>query len=295
MHPKYTLSFIVGGSSGIGLALAQQLAISGTKVCIFARNEQLLAEAKSTIISKAKNAQACEYYPVDASDYDALKKSFELALSAHGTPDLVINCAGRSIPDYFLNITATQMQQTFQSNFQTAWNACHILIPYLKTNGATIVNTSSVGGLISVFGFTDYSASKFAIIGFSEALNQEMKKHNIKVQVLCPPDTDTPGFENENKTKPIETAKISEAAKLLKPETVAAECIKKLGKNQFLIIPGTESKVSWWLKQHFPGLVNKMIGNTIQQAHTTKTKKALFTTILVSVLPSLPFSSQTAN
>jgi 3-dehydrosphinganine reductase len=156
------------------------------------------------------------------------------------------------------------MQRTFHANFQTAWNACHIMIPHLKISGATILNTSSVGGLIGVFGYTDYSAAKFAIIGFSEALRQEMMKYNIRVQVLCPPDTDTPGFENENKTKPIETKMISASAKLLTSEMVADECIRKLSSKQFLIIPGFDGKLSWWLKRHFPTFVDWAIKKSIK-------------------------------
>jgi short-subunit dehydrogenase len=264
MSKKYQLAFIVGGSSGIGLAIAKQLAENGTQLCLFARNQETLAQAKLKITASSKNA--CDIFSVDASQYEDLKLCFENAIRLHGVPDLLINCAGRAIPDYFLNISVSQMQQTFQVNFQTIWNACHIMIPHLKTNGATILNTSSIGGFIGVFGFTDYSAAKYAIIGFSEALSQEMEQYNIKIQLLCPPDTHTPGFENENKSKPIETQRISAAAKIMKPEAVAAECIKKLGTKQFMIIPSFDGKLSWWMKRYFPFLVDRIVRAAIKKA-----------------------------
>src|SRR5438477_366286 len=82
---------------------------------------------------------------------------------------------------------------------------------------------ASLAGLIGVFGYTDYCASKFAIVGFSEALRSELKPHGIMVSVLCPPDVDTPGFAVENTTKPPETVAISEGAKPMTPDEVAAE------------------------------------------------------------------------
>ena len=60
-----------------------------------------------------------------------------------------------------------------------------------------------MSGLIGIFGYTDYSASKFALIGFSEALRSELGPYGITVSVLCPPDTDTPGLQEENKTKSV--------------------------------------------------------------------------------------------
>ena len=87
--------------------------------------------------------------------------------------------------------------------------------------GSHVINVSSIGGFIGVFGFTAYSASKFGLIGLSEALRGELKPRGIAVSVLCPPDTDTPGMARENKTKPDETHAISGNVKLMSAENVA--------------------------------------------------------------------------
>ena len=140
----------------------------------------------------------------------------------------------------------------------------------MKAKGGKIVNTSSIGGFVGVFGYTDYSASKFAIVGFSEALKYEVSRYNISVQVLCPPDTETPGFEIENQTKPEETKEISKTAKLLKPEDVAKEAIKGIEGNSFMIIPGFMGKLTYWIKRHLPFIVDMEMNSTIKKVQKRK-------------------------
>ena len=97
-------------------------------------------------------------------------------------------------------------------NLYGARNAIAALLPHMRNQGGHIVNVSSIAGLIGVFGYTDYCASKFGLIGFSEALRSELDSQGIMVSVLCPPDTDTPGLAEENLTKPPETLAVSESA-----------------------------------------------------------------------------------
>ncbi len=137
----------------------------------------------------------------------------------------------------------------------------------MKKKGGLIVNVSSIAGFIGVFGFTAYSASKFAVIGFSEALKSELKQHNISVSVLCPPDTDTPMLIKENKIKPAETAAISESAKIMSPEAVADELIKGMKKNKFMIIPGFDGKFTFLGKRLLPGIVEKIVDRIIRKSH----------------------------
>ena len=82
----------------------------------------------------------------------------------------------------------------------------------------TIVFTSSAAGQVGVYGFTAYSPTKFALRGFAEALQMELSNDNISVQVVYPPDTDTPGYKLEQIGKPKETHLISESAGLFRPE-----------------------------------------------------------------------------
>ncbi len=264
MAIKNKTVFILGASTGIGFALACELAKHNNTLCLFARDEKKLERAKNQIEQTAAKGP-CHIFSADAKNYEALKSTLETVVKEIGAPDIMINCVGRAYPDHFENITPEMMQDTMQTNFGSIWNAAHIIVPFMKVKGGKIVNTSSVAGFMGVFGYADYSASKFAIIGFSEVLRQEVAKYNIDVQVICPPDTDTPGYEAENRSKPEETKKISESGKVLSPEEVARQAIKGIESGKFIILPGIDSKLSYWLKRYSPFILDGIISRAIRQ------------------------------
>lgn len=266
--------FITGGSSGIGLASAKLLSAQGANVAIFARNRYKLEEAIQQIEqAKKRHGQRFAWYQCDVSDYMQVKKSFTQALRQFDSCDVLINCAGRAYPKYFEDISIKQFEETMMINLCGVWNTCSFLVPYMKEKGGYIVNTSSVAGLVGVFGYTDYSASKFAIVGFSEALKSELKRYNIHVSVLCPPDTDTPGFAVENKTKPDETKEISKSAKLMTPEDVAKALLSGMKKKKFIILANFDSKLTWCIKRIAPWLVDLVMDMQIEKVQRKKGRK----------------------
>lgn len=264
--------YIFGGSSGIGLAAAQQLARMGANLFIYARNKDRLKAAAVQIENKRLvNTQKVVYMPVDISDHQEVNKVINTSVETYGDPDILINCAGRAYPDYFESITYEQFEETMKINLFGIWNTIAATLPHLKKKGGVIVNTSSVAGYIGVFGYTDYAASKFGVLGLSEALRSEFKRYNISVSVLCPPDTRTAGFEVENQTKPQETNAISKSGDILEPEQVAKELIMGITKDKKMIIPGFDAKLSYYLKRWCPGLVefvmDRIILKTQKKAH----------------------------
>ncbi len=256
--------FIVGGSSGIGLAAAQLLTLHGADVCIFARRENLLQQAHEQLQNSRLDQQKVSYRCLDVVDEADVIEKFSCAAEELGSPDILINCAGAAYPDYFENISAEQFENTLRLNVLGVRNVSSAVLPYMKKTGGHIINTSSIAGFIGVFGYTDYSASKFAIVGFSEALRQEVSQHGVSVSVLYPPDTLTAGFAEEEKTKPKETRAISGNAKLLTPEQVALALIKKIPKQKFHIIPTFDGQLSHLLKRWSPGLVNWFMERSIR-------------------------------
>ena len=167
-------------------------------------------------------SQTVAWRQLDVADHEQVTATMQALVAEHGAPEVLINCAGRAYPRRFEDITYAQFAETMLVNLHGCWNTVQALLPHMKAKGrGYIVNTSSIAGLIGVFGYTDYCASKFALVGFSEALRSELKPHGITVSVLCPPDTDTPGFATENLTKPEETRAISATAKVLPPAAIA--------------------------------------------------------------------------
>ncbi|HIE16930.1 MAG TPA: SDR family NAD(P)-dependent oxidoreductase [Dehalococcoidia bacterium] len=263
--------YIVGGSSGIGLATAKALAAEGAHIVIFARRKEHLEQALGQIKSaRVSSSQRLSYMQVDVSVWDEVKAVMSRAVTEFGVPDVLINCAGRAYPRVFEEISYQQFTETMEVNFYGIWHTTAVLVPYMKENGGHIVNVSSIAGFLGLFGYTDYSASKFAIIGFSEALRSELKQYGITVSVLCPPDTDTPGFHEENKTKPEETRAISAGAKLRQPDEIARALIDGMKKGEMYIIPGFDGRLIFLLKRLFPGLVEFVMDSTIKRVQAQR-------------------------
>ncbi len=180
--------YIAGGSSGIGLAAAEQFARLGAHIVIFARNIDRLAQAALQISEhRVSDDQQVDWMQLDVSVATDVDKVMAIAVKRFGVPDVLINSAGRSYPHRFTDIGYSQLDETMKINFYGIWNTTRALVPLMKTKGGHIVNVSSIAGFVGVYGFTDYCASKYAIIGFSEALRSELKPLGINgVRVMSP-------------------------------------------------------------------------------------------------------------
>ena len=263
--------YIVGGSSGIGLASAKLLARQGAAVTIFSRDPDKLARAAREISGQAgAGGRKVSHMQLDVADRSAVKRVLKAAVERRGVPDILINCAGRAYPRRFEEIGFDQFDETMRINLYGIWHVTRELVPLMKARGGTVVNVSSMAGFVGVFGYSDYCASKFAVMGFSEALRSELKPFGIRVAVLCPSDTDTPALAIENRTKPEETRAISENAGLLQPEDVAAALIRGIRKNRAVIVPGVEGKLTWLAKRWLPGLVEGIMDRTIRRVQAGK-------------------------
>lgn len=265
--------YITGGSSGIGLASAKLFSSLGANVIIFARRKDLLEEALETIRScRVSSSQRFSFVSVDVKDHSLVARFLTGAAKDFGKPDILINSAGIAYPNYFEKITPDMFELTIKTNILGVWNVLSNLAPLMKESGGHIVNVSSVAGFLGIFGYTAYSASKFAVIGMSESLRSEMKPFGVRVSVLCPPDTDTPGLSYENITKPSETKAISGSAGIMSPDTVARYMVRGMEKGQFLIIPGFEGKAVHFIKGILPRLVDVFMDFKVRQVQRNRRK-----------------------
>ncbi|KAF6088186.1 3-ketodihydrosphingosine reductase [Phyllostomus discolor] len=140
---------------------------------------------------------------------------------------MLVNCAGMSLSGKFEDLEVGTFEKLMSVNYLGSVYASRAVITTMKERRVgRIVFLSSQAGQVGLFGFTAYSPSKFAIRGLAEALQMEVKPYNVYVTVAYPPDTDTPGFAEENKTKPLETRLISETTSICSPEQVAKQIVK---------------------------------------------------------------------
>jgi 3-dehydrosphinganine reductase len=253
------VALITGGSSGIGLALALSLANKGAHVWLLARGEQGLKSALESL--NCREGQNCGRISADVSDWHQVSSAVAQVEVEAGVPDLVINSAGVAHPGYFQELGIEIFQWTTEVNYYGTVYVCKAVVPGMVARGSgQIVNISSGAAFIGRFGYTAYAATKYAVQGFSDVLRSELKPLGIDVSLVFPPDTDTPQLAYEKELQPPETKALSGIANLISPnwedkatlltsEEVADMIMPKIEQRKYMILPGMEMKLLYWLSR----------------------------------------------
>jgi 3-dehydrosphinganine reductase len=238
-------ALITGGSSGIGLALARQLAQKGCHVWLAARRPELLQTAIQSLQAEAISPkQRFGYTAADLSDPAEAQRAVSEMRQAIGAPTLLVNSAGIVEPGCFTDLSLEDFYRQMDVNFYAALYTIKAALPeMLERRSGVIVNVASGAAIAGVFGYTAYSASKFALRGFSEALRMELKPQGIHVMLVYPPDTDTPQLAYDNLHKPPETKVLSAIAKARSPEEVARDIVNGIQHRRMSVLTGFDSKL----------------------------------------------------
>lgn len=233
---------ITGGSSGIGKATACLYAARGWDVTIISRRQDVLDSAVKEINAARGSAGGKTWgFSADVSDQAAVGQAVSLAVEAAGVPDLLITSAGIAIPGYFEDLPMENFRQHMDINYFGTLHTLKAVLPAMRARGdGQIAMVSSGAGLIGIFGYCSYSPTKFALRGLAESLRGELKRDNISVSIVYPPDTDTPQLVEESKTKPDETKAMTASAKKWGAEDVAKTIVKGIDNRKFAIAPGWE-------------------------------------------------------
>ncbi|GAA5913832.1 3-dehydrosphinganine reductase [Sporobolomyces salmoneus] len=245
-NPAGKHCYIGGGSEGLGLSLACQLAARGANVSIVSRSQAKLDKALEEIESHRQNPQQIfKAYACDLTNPSAAASTLRTACKAipsstsSNSPDYVFACAGGCVPGMFTSVSAEKQWECMEWNFRTCLNTIHEAVVAMKESGdrrgGKVVLTSSVLALMSFAGYSTYSPSKYAIRGLAESLRNELILYNIDVHLFLPATIFSPGFENEQKLKPEITKKIEGPDEGLTPDQVAKELIKGLERDDFYI------------------------------------------------------------
>lgn len=245
---------ITGGSSGIGLALAQQVARLGAHPILIARREDVLAEARTKILAVAPAAKV-ETLALDVgAAADVMSKVG--ALADRLPIDVLVNNAGVTMPGRFLELDLEEFRRQMDINYFGTIHMCKAALPSMVARRrGHVLNVSSLAGVIGIYGYTAYAPSKFAIAGFSQALRAEMWPHGIGVSVCMPPDTDTPQLAFEEAHKPAETRAVAGISSKLSADQVAAAMIRGVEKGAFEIYADLDSHFRAVSQGVIPGVV----------------------------------------
>ncbi|MBA4419570.1 MAG: short-chain dehydrogenase [Anaerolinea sp.] len=235
--------FITGGSSGIGLALANLLASQGADIAIMARRNHQLHLAADEIRSHFVNpAQQLRLVAGDVSDLEKVMPALAKYEQEHGTPDFLINSAGITYPGKFSTLAPEIFRDLVNINYLgTVYVTRAFVNGMLKRGSGWIVNISSMAGFIGTYGYSGYGASKYAVRGFSDVLRAELKPRGVQVSVVFPPDTLTPQLAFEKDLKPAITKELADNAGVLTAEKVASVIVKDMRKGRYTILPGFQS------------------------------------------------------
>lgn len=267
---------VTGGSSGIGLATAKALAARGASVAIFARDPAKLERAAAEIEAvPGRRADAfVAAYPCDLSDDGSTDAAFERLFAEHGIPDVLVNSAGVIYPGEFVSMPRENFDINLSCGFWSVVNPCRAVAPRMAARGSGhIVNVSSVAGFLAIYGYTGYSAAKYAVSGFTEALRFEMRPKGVGVSCVCPPDTDTPALAFEHSLRPPETHVIAGNIKPVSPEKVADAIVRALEpsrRDRFWVIPDALSAFYFRLKGVLPELFFWIVDGDIVKARRVR-------------------------
>jgi 3-dehydrosphinganine reductase len=254
-----SLSIITGGSSGIGLSTAELLSSRGSRVVLIARDDEKLEKAASSMDGVVGT------YSLDVSDWHSVETASSRILEEHGHPNIIINSAGVVYPGRLEDLEISLIDRMVDIDLKGTIHICKAFMGSMAAPGH-IVNISSMAGVIGLYGYTGYSAAKFGIRGFSEALRMELESKNIGVSVVFPPDTDTPQLEFENRTKPPELQSISGTITAIPAERVAKAILKGITDNDFLVFPDMSSKAAYH--------ANRLAGPAVRSWMDNKVRKA---------------------
>lgn len=237
---KGKVAVIPGGSKGMGKATAKDFVQLGGSVCLIARGIDALKETEDECNKlKSDDSQFVEIITCDTTDMDKLKPLLTDFIDKHGVPDYLLNFVGYAYVQYIEKLTLDDFKNNMNVNYYGQLVPTLIIMPYfMDAKNGYITFTSSIMGFMAAMGYTTYCPSKFAVFGLAEVFRHELLPYNIKVSILFPTDTDTPGLAEENIVKPEECKIISEAGTVMTAEDVAEEFIDGVLEERFEILPG---------------------------------------------------------
>ncbi len=191
--------FITGASSGIGRACALRLAEAGYRVYGSARKAPPIAASHDSHAGDKTDASSHPYsfFHIDVRDEKSVAEAVDFVASEAGRIDAVVNCAGISVGGSAEEMLIEEARDQLETNLLGIVRVCQAVLPVMRRQGfGKIINISSLAGLMGVPFQSIYSATKYAIEGFSESLQMEVAPYGIRIIVIEPGNTATEQTEN---------------------------------------------------------------------------------------------------
>lgn len=241
---------ITGGSSGLGACLAKRFADEGANVVVTARSSDKLRQLAETI------GPACTWMVMDVTSTESVHAAVDQILARFGRVDVWINNAGYGVFAKLADIDLDEMARMMDVNYMGTVRCTKAILPHmLKAGKGKIVNIASMAGKIGSAKSTGYSATKHAVLGFTNSLRHELYGTGVSVLAVNPGPIDTPFFDRADPTGQY----VRNVRRfMLRPEQVARVVVKAVAKDKqeinlpWILAAGTK------LVQLFPALLDKL-------------------------------------
>ncbi len=253
------VAIITGASSGIGKGIAIAFARQGTNLALAARSDDKLEQTAETCKKHGVKVLAIQ---TDVSREADCKALIDQTVEHFNQIDFLVNNAGISMRALFAEMDLSVMEQTMAINFWGTVYCTRYAISYLLASNGWVIGVSSIAGYRGLPGRTAYSASKFAMNGFLEALRTENLDSGLKVLSLCP------GFTTSNIRNAALTASGKqqsesprEEGKMMQPEQVADHMLKAIKKGKKTLVLTRQGKLTVILNKFANALMDKIVFN----------------------------------
>ena len=209
---------VTGASKGIGKAIAEKFSVPGNQVFICARNENDLSKFVDETNKKSSKV-IVKYFVADLADKNGVIEFSNWIFSQNASIDILVNNTGQFIPGSVYNEDEGTLEKMIAVNLYSAYHLTRMLLPsMMKKKAGHIFNICSIASLKAYNNGGSYSISKFALMGFSKNLREEMKPYNIKVTAVYPGAVYTSSWEGAN----VEPSRILEVNDIA--DTIFSAC-----------------------------------------------------------------------
>ena len=245
-------AIITGAASGIGRAIALQMARNQCNLFLIDIDREGLNQICEASRSFDIEVHAC---CIDLANSDAISQAVRQAARKFRTIDILINNAGICYYGKSVNMRPSQWQRMVAINLSAPMQLVHECLPFLLTQDRShVVNIASMYGLFVTSKSTTYHATKFGLVGFSEALRAEYKRFGLGVSAVCPGYVKTKLMTSMENSDP-RAAKGPPKWMQCSPETVARRTIRAIRRNQRMAVITPTAHVCYRLRQWFPGIM----------------------------------------
>src|SRR5258706_1205352 len=261
---------VTGASSGIGKACVLEFAKRGANIVLAARNAAALENVAAQISPVSKSIAVA----TDVSREEDCRNLVEAAIKNFGRIDVVINNAGISMRALFEEADIKVLKQVMEINFWGTVYCTKYALPHLIASKGSLVGMSSTAGKVGLPGRTAYSASKFAMEGLLQSIRTENLRNGLHVLVACPGFTAS-DIRNRalNKDGNSQGDSPRDESKMMQPKEVAEKIARAVLQRKRDLILTADGKMTGWLSNFFPSLLDKIVFNHMAEEPGSPFKK----------------------